>query len=164
MGEKKPPKYVCPLIAVENIDRSRQFYEQILGQQVKMDFGENITFHGDFAIHLKDHFMQLLGGKEKYPTETRAHNGELYFEAEEIEEVHQLLKQHGIEFIHELQEQPWGQRVMRFFDPDGHIIEIGEQLEAVIRRFHEQGLSIQEISKRSSMPEEFVVQSIGEEK
>jgi hypothetical protein len=45
---------------------------------------------------------------------------------------------------------------MRFYDPDGHIIEIGETMEAVVRRFHEQGLSIDLIMERSSMPREFV--------
>lgn len=30
-------KYICPLIVVEDIERSGLFYEKILGQTVKMD-------------------------------------------------------------------------------------------------------------------------------
>ncbi|MFZ5501107.1 MAG: glyoxalase, partial [Candidatus Micrarchaeota archaeon] len=49
-----------------------------------------------------------------------------------------------------------GQRVMRFYDPDGHVIEVGEAMEAVVWRFHREGMTHEEISARSSMPLEFV--------
>lgn len=45
-------KYVCPLITVSDMKVARDFYENILDQKVKYDFGESVTFHGDFAIHL----------------------------------------------------------------------------------------------------------------
>jgi catechol 2,3-dioxygenase-like lactoylglutathione lyase family enzyme len=57
-------KFICPLITVSDIEKSRDFYENILGQKVKFDFGENITFHGDFAIHLISHFKELIDNKE----------------------------------------------------------------------------------------------------
>ncbi len=44
-------KFICSLIVVEDVQKSKFLYEQILGQIVKMDFGENITFNGDFVIH-----------------------------------------------------------------------------------------------------------------
>ena len=156
-------RFVCPLIVVENITNSRRFYERVLGQQVQYDFGENVTYQGDFAIHRRAHFQQLLGDPTHYPFIPRAHNGELYFEADDIEAVLSQLKRNSIEFIHELQEQPWGQRVMRFYDPDGHIIEIGEPMETVVWRFFKQGLSIREICERSSMPAEFVERVIKEQ-
>ena len=59
-------KYVCSLIVVEDIQRSRDFYERILKQKVKYDFGENVTFEGGFAIHLKKHFEKITKG-EKSP-------------------------------------------------------------------------------------------------
>jgi len=39
-----------------------------------------------------------------------------------------------------------------------HIIEVGESMESVARRFLSKGLSIEETAKRISMPEEFVNQ------
>lgn len=65
-----------------------------------------------------------------------ANNFELYFETDEIEGIFNRLKNEGIEFIHDIREQPWGQRVMRLYDPDYHIIEIGESMEAVVLRYH----------------------------
>lgn len=155
-------KFICPLIAVEDIAVSRHFYEYILGQEVKFDFGENVVFKGDFAIHLKAHFQQLLGNPALYPVTQRAYNGELYFETSEIETIYERLKRQEVEFIHKPREQPWGQWVIRFYDPDGHIVEIGETMEAFVWRFYRQGLSIVEISERTSLTVEFVEQIINE--
>jgi len=38
-------KYVCSLIVVKDIQRSRFFYEK-LGLKIKYDYGENIEFDG----------------------------------------------------------------------------------------------------------------------
>lgn len=46
----------------------------------------------------------------------------------------------------------WGQRVVRFYDPDGHIIEVGESLSAVCRRFLVQGMTQEEVALRMDIP------------
>jgi catechol 2,3-dioxygenase-like lactoylglutathione lyase family enzyme len=145
-------KFVSPLIVVEDMARSRQFYEQLLGQKVKFDFGVDVAFEGDFTIHLKSHFQSLLGEASRYPITSKAHNGELYFDADEIESIYQRLQAAGVEFIEEIQEQPWGQRAMRLYDPDGHILEIGEPMDMSVRRFYGQGWSIERIAQKTGMP------------
>ena len=157
-------KYVGPLMVVEDIKRSRHFYEQILGQHVDMDFGENVAFQGGFSIHRKGHFQELLGDSTRHPIVSKANNGELYFESDEIEEVLGRLKGNSVEFVSEIEEQPWGQLAMRFYDPDGHIIEIGEPMESTVQRLHKQGLSPQEIVKKTGMPAEFVEKAVKEAK
>lgn len=152
-------KYICALIVVKDIKRSRNFYENILGQKVEYDFGENVSFKGGFAIHLEDHYAQLLS-IENDNILTKSNNFELYFETDDMESIFKALKKEKIAFIHQIKEQPWGQRVMRFYDPDFHVIEVGESMEAVVLRFHGMGLSIELISKKSSMPEEFVRNAI----
>lgn len=150
-------KYICPLITVKDIDRARDFYENILNQKVKFDFGENVTFWGDFAIHLESHFSHLIDEK---PIKQGGNNFELYFEEDQIEQMVATLKEHHIQFIHEIREQPWQQKVVRFYDPDQHIIEIGESLEHLAYRLHNKGLTPEHISKRTSMPLDFVNESI----
>ncbi|MEW9121058.1 MAG: hypothetical protein AB2421_00005 [Thermotaleaceae bacterium] len=49
-----------------------------------------------------------------------------------------------------------GQRVIRFYDPDMHIIEVGESMETVVKGFIKQGLSIEETAERTQHPIEFV--------
>lgn len=151
-------RFICPLIVVNNIEVSRSFYEKVLNQKVQYDFGENVSFEGGFAIHLKSHFSDLLNINERDIIQ-KSNNGELYFEEEDLDSFLQKLKDTGsIEYVHGLKEQPWGQRAIRFYDPDKHIIEVAELMESVVKRFLSKGLSIEETAKRTLMPEEFVRQ------
>ena len=45
-------------------------------------------------------------------------------------------------------EAGWGQRSIRFYDLDGHIIEVGENMKMVVKRFLDSGMSMEETSKR----------------
>ncbi|MBN2213461.1 MAG: VOC family protein [Bacteroidales bacterium] len=150
-------KYICPLITVSDIGRSRDFYERILGQKVKYDYGENVTFEGDFAIHLRSHFKELINNKK---IKSCSNNFELYFEHDDPDKLVEKLKDHGVTFIHEMREQPWRQRVVRFYDPDNNIIEVGESLEHLSYRLNHEGMTAGEISGIISMPEIFVKKSI----
>jgi catechol 2,3-dioxygenase-like lactoylglutathione lyase family enzyme len=150
-------KYICPLITVSDIKRSRDFYEKILKQKVKFDFGENVTFEGDFSIHLRNHFKSLIDNKE---IRTGGNNFELYFEYDEIDQIVEKLKENNITFVHEVREQPWRQKVVRFYDPDENIIEIGESLEFLSSRLYKEGLSIEKITSTTNMSVEFVKKSI----
>ena len=152
-------KYVCALIVVRDIKVARNFYENILGQKVKCDFGENVTFVGDFAIHLEEHYSKLLG-EGNHPILRNSHNFELYFETDQIDSILARLEENEVEFLHKIREQPWGQRVMRFYDPDFHIVEVGETMESVVLRYHKTGMSIEEIRNRTSMPIELVEKTI----
>ncbi len=152
-------KYICALIVVEDIKKSRYLYENILGQTVKADFGENITFHGDFSIHQKKHFKDLINN---LPISIKSNNSELYFEDDDLENIVDRLKDSGIEFVHEIIEQPWKQKVIRFYDYDKNMIEIGERLEHVAYRLSTQKYSIEEICKITYLTENVVLKSIRE--
>jgi catechol 2,3-dioxygenase-like lactoylglutathione lyase family enzyme len=151
-------KFICPLIVVNNMEVSRNFYEKVLNQKVQYDFGENVSFEGGFAIHLKSHFSNLIS-INKNDIVQKSNNCELYFEEGNLDSFLQKLKgMDSIEYVHGLKEQPWGQRVIRFYDPDMHIVEVGEPMESVIKRLLSEGSSVEETSKRTLMPEEFVRQ------
>jgi uncharacterized glyoxalase superfamily protein PhnB len=49
----------------------------------------------------------------------------LYFEDADLEAAFGRIAG-AVELIHGIRREAWGQRVFRFFDPDGHIVEIGE--------------------------------------
>lgn len=149
-------RFVCPLIVVNDIRVSLEFYEKVLEQRVQFDFGENVEFEGGFAIHQKSHFSGLINVDPNEIPE-KPNNFELYFEEENLDDfVKRLEDLEGKEYVHPLREQPWGQRVIRFYDPDKHIVEVGEPMESVARRFLKQGLSVEETAERISMPKEFV--------
>lgn len=146
-------KFICPLIAVNDITVSKNFYESILKQKVISDFGENVTFDGGFSI--QSNYKNLIE-KNENDILKKSNNFELYFEEDNLDDFVCNIKNNVIEYVHELKEQPWGQRVVRFYDPDKHIIEVGESMIAVIKRFLNQGMSIEETSKRTMYPIEFV--------
>ena len=145
-------KFICPLITVADVKVSRNFYENILGQTVESDYGENVSF-GGFAIHLQSHFKMLLDNKE---VASGGNNFELYFEYDDVEKIVEKLKAENVEFVHELREQPWKQFVVRFYDPDKNIIEIGESMEHLVLRLHQQNHSADEISKMTGLDKNFV--------
>ena len=153
-------RFICPLVVVDNIKVSKDFYENVLNQKIQYDFGENVSFKSGFAIHLKSHFSDLIN-INKNEIIQKSNNMELYFEEEDLDSFLQKLKDiDSIRYVHELKEQPWGQRVIRLYDPDMHIIEIGEPMQSVVKRLLSKGLSVEETVKKTLMPEEFVKQFI----
>jgi len=153
----KSIKFVSSLITVSDINLSRKFYESILNQKVEYDFGANVSFHNGFAIHLDKHFSSLIDNREIVQG---GNNFELYFEHNDLDKFVEVLFENQVELVHPLREQPWKQRVVRFYDPDRHIIEVGESMEHVAYRLSKEGMSETEISQSIMMPVEFVRNSI----
>lgn len=145
-------KYISSLITVSDINRSRFFYENLLKQEVESDFGENVGFKGGFAIHLEAHYKNLI----KKEIKQGGNNFELYFEDDNLDQLVNTLKDNSVEFVHELREQPWGQKVVRFYDPDKHIVEIGETMKHLVQRLKKSGLEPEQISKATSLPINYV--------
>lgn len=138
---------------VKDIEKSKDFYCNLLGLTIKLDFGKNVIFsEGVTAWEIqKNHIIPVKLGLENI-SDIQNNRFELYFETEELEHVLERLMRNGIRFLHNIHEEPWGQRTIRFFDPDNHLIEFGESMQTFIKRFHETGLSPEEISKRTSVP------------
>lgn len=148
-------KYKLPLLVVSDIDVSRKFYEDVLQQRVIMDFGANITFAGDFALQTKTTWSDFIN-KDESEIHSKSNNFELYFEEIQFDEFFAQLNSLSIQYVHDVVEYPWGQRVLRFYDPDLHIVEVGESMEAVVARFIDLGLSVEETAERTQHPVDFV--------
>ena len=70
-----------------------------------------------------------------------------------IHKDHKLLTEAGVKFLHEINEEEWGQRTIRFFDPDNHLVEIGDTMRTFVLRLFKQGLTTSQISdKRGLIP------------
>ena len=152
-------KFICSLITVDDITKARKLYEGILHQRVISDFGENVAFEGGFALHQKDHFKQLIDNKEII---TGANSFELYFEEDDLHTIELELKKEGFIFIHTIKEQPWRQQVLRFYDCDMNIIEIGERLEHEAYRLHKENKTIEEIMKLTYLSKKKIEIAISE--
>jgi len=140
-------KYEGVCIAVKDVNLARKFYEDLFGLEVFQDYGINISF--SCGISLQQEFDWLLGvPKEKILKES--HNMELYFEEDDFNGFLKKLKQYpDIKYIGDgVKEQDWGQRTVRFYDLDGHIIEVGENMKMVVKHFLDSGMTMKETSER----------------
>lgn len=150
-------KYVCALFTVRDIAVAKDFYVRVLKQKVEIDFGVNVGFEGGFALHEREHFRALIGDRD---IAVGGNCGELYFEEEDLERIEAELKKEKVEFIHGLREQAWRQRVLRFYDPDRHIVEIGEPMDLLCSRLAKEGLGAAEIGRATGLAADFVERAL----
>ena len=147
-------KFTCALIAVSNLEQSKKFYEEVLGQKIALDLGWNVVFSGGFALQL--HFDKIIS-IDKDSMVQKSHNFELYFEEDDFDGfLCHLKKFDNILYVHPPKKHDWQQRVVRLYDPDLHIIEIGESMAVIARRYLNEGYSAEETAKIIQHPVEFV--------
>ena len=148
-------KFSNPLIVTADLALAKQFYQEVLGLSVVLDFGANVTLDGGICLQTLDTWKDFIGTEDItfYP-----HSSELYFVEEDFDGFLLRLSQHEIQYVHPMKEHRWGQRVVRFYDPDGHIIEVGESLSAVCRRFQAQDMTHEEIARRMDVPLSYVLE------
>ena len=112
--------------------------------EVFQDYGRNIAFTCGLALQQDFDWLVHL---PKESILRKSNNVELCFEEQDFDSfLHKLKKYPNIECLGEVIEHSWGQRVIRFYDLDGHIIEVGENMKIVIKRFLASGMTIDEVS------------------
>jgi catechol 2,3-dioxygenase-like lactoylglutathione lyase family enzyme len=142
-------KFHSTVIFVKQIGQSKDFYTRLLDFSVEHDFGKNVILSNGLTIWeiMDNHIIS-----KQLETRMESNRFELYFESEDIETKFNLLEKAGIKFLHKIHEEPWGQRTFRFFDPDYHLIEIGEPLEVFVSNMKRRGMSVKQISEQSGIP------------
>lgn len=142
-----------PMLVVSDIDRSVDFYKTVLGLHVIMDFGANKTLTGGLTLQTLETWQNFIGKKD---VKFGANNAEIYFEEDHFDTFLKQLETQNIQYVHRVIEHAWGQRVVRFYDPDKHIIEVGENLKIVCKRFLDSGMTPEQIAERMNVPIKFV--------
>lgn len=152
-----PVRFHSTALFVKDIEISKRFYTEQLGQSIELDFGKNVILKNGITLwEIQSHHIipQIIGNHAvSHPESNRF---ELYFETEELEATYERLTQAGVSFLHPIHEEPWGQRTFRLFDPDSHLIEIGEPLNVFVRRLHGEGMAADQISRKTGVPMDMV--------
>lgn len=147
-------KYSNTLIAVKDMDASLAFYKEFFDQDVILDFGWCKTLSCGLTLQL---FFDKIAGFDESTMHYKSNTMELYFVTEDFDGFIDLLKKHPeVELVHEAKEFPWHQRGIHIYDPNGHMLEISEDMYVVAKRLFLQGLSIEETVKESQHPIEMV--------
>ena len=151
----EPMRFKGPAAYIADLDRSRAFYEGVLGLSVLrvMSRGETpiaVAYAQGLSIWLaSDAYASLFGDASLAPQDLRGGNWENTFETDRYEEIYQQLRTEGAEFLYEPRTMPWGQRGFRVYDPDGHILDIAETMAACVRRQATEGRTLEQISATS---------------
>ena len=111
------------LIVVEDIEKSKKFYHDLFGLDVILDNEENVILTEGLVLQEKTIWKNLL----ERDIISESNSCELYFEEKNIEAfVEKLDKLYpDIKFVNRLMTHSWGQKIVRFYDLDGNLIEVG---------------------------------------
>lgn len=141
------------MLIVTDIDKSVEFYKKVLGLRVIMDFGVNKTLTGGLALQSLESWQEFI---ETDDVVFGGNSSEVYFEEENFDIFTDKLKKCAVEYVHPVKEHSWGQRVVRFYDPDKHIIEVGENIKTVCKHFLDNGMTPEQVAERMDVPMKFV--------
>lgn len=148
-------KFKNPLLVVSDMERSVQFYKEVLGLHKIMDFGANVTLTGGLSLQTRETWAEVIGiSADELGWCGRV--SEIYFEEDDFDAFAEKLSRMEIHYVHPVKEHTWGQRVVRFYDPDGHIVEVGENMKAVCKRFLDSGMTEEQAAERMDVPLKFI--------
>ncbi len=137
-------KYTCVVLSVADIAAARRFYEDLFGLDVYQDYGINVSFTCGLALQQEFDWLIHL---PKESIQKKPNNAELCFEEEDFDGFLKKLEAYPqTERLGGVIEHSWGQRVIRFYDLDGHIIEVGEDMKMTVNRFLASGMTMEEVS------------------
>lgn len=146
-------RYESTLLSVKDIKKSIKFYDEVFGLKVETDFGANVTLTGGhLALQTDDTWRGFINKEVSYGSNA----SEIYFEEDDFDSFIEKLSFMDIEYVHPVKEHSWGQRAVRIYDPDRHIIEIGENIVSVVKKFLDGGMSAEETAVRMDVSLEYI--------
>ena len=116
-------KFKNVLIVVKDIERSRRFYHDLFGLEMILDNDGNMILTEGLVLQEEKYWTEFLG-REIVPENN---SFEHYFEESNIEGFIEKLEKYypDVKYVNRLMTHSWGQKVIRFYDPDGNLIEVG---------------------------------------
>ena len=111
------------LIVVKDIEKAKQFYYDLFGLEMLRDNDGNMILTDGLVLQEERYWKEFLK-REIIP---QSNSCELYFEEADIEGFVEKLETlyPDIQYVNRLMTHSWGQKVIRFYDPDGNLIEVG---------------------------------------
>lgn len=141
------------MLVVSDIDKSVEFYSKLFGLRIVADFGANKTLSGGLALQTQETYKKFI---ETDSISYGGNNFELYFEVDDFDNFTSKLHNFDIVYVHQIKTHSWGQRVVRFYDLDRNIIEVGENMKTVCRRFLDSGMTPEQVARRMDVPIQYI--------
>ena len=105
------------------MEKSKAFYRELFGLEVILDNDGNVILTEGLVLQDAAIWRAFLG-RDIVPQNNAS---ELYFEEPDLGAFARKLEAYRepIQYVNRLMEHSWGQKVIRFYDPDGNLIEVG---------------------------------------
>ena len=115
------------LIVVKDINKAKQFYYDLFGLEMIQDNDGNMILTDGLVLQEERYWKEFL----KRDIIPQSNSCELYFEEADIEEFVEKLETlyPDIRYVNRLMTHSWGQTVIRFYDLDGNLIEVGTPMK-----------------------------------
>lgn len=118
-------RFANPLVLVEDLDASVAFYARLLGAQPRERAGDFALFTGGLGLHRRGPFLDSAFGSAAAEGRGGTSGVALYFEADDLDDEWERLRSVA-DVVHAPRVEPWGGRIFRLRDPEGHVVEVGE--------------------------------------
>lgn len=149
-------RFHSAVLFTQEIRQLKEFYEIFLGQVPEEDYGNCVIFKGGFTIWKLE---------KEYPVSRELgyrydhlgnRNMELCFETDTFGTVVEHILSADLRILHNVTEEEWGQYTIRFFDPEGNLVEIGESPRCFVGRMASSGMDIDAIAMKTGLAEPLV--------
>lgn len=121
------------VLIVEDLDRALRFYTEVVGLRLghrSGDYAQLATGATRVGLYTRDAMSMTLGTQLKKPTQD-APGFEIGFKVPDVDAAFSELVRRGASPAMHPTTRPWGQRTAYVRDPDGHLIELAQDLPSV---------------------------------
>ena len=111
------------LMAVKDVEKSKKFYHDLFGLNTILNSDGKVILTEGLVLQDEKIWRECLN-KEVI---SKNHACELYFEEPDIEAFVEKLEElyPDVTYANRLMTHSWGQQIVRFYDLDGNLIEVG---------------------------------------
>lgn len=149
-------QYHSVVLMCDDLEKSQAFYEELFGLTIELAIEGLVCFQGGISLWKRRIATDLVYGGAEPSGPAERPSQEIYFETDDIDGFFSKISKAGIPLLHPVQVTPWHQKTVRFFDPDRHLIEVGESMVEVIRRLGKNGSSPEKVAEMVMMPVEII--------
>jgi lactoylglutathione lyase len=113
------------ILYVEDIERSLAFYRLVLGvvgTRRSDTYAELVLSNSRLGFYDRRVAPELIG------RETQGSGAELLFLVDSVDDEVDRLVRAGVRILTGPIDRPWGHRTVHLQDPDGHVVELAEEI------------------------------------
>ncbi|HJP64688.1 MAG TPA: VOC family protein [Actinomycetota bacterium] len=115
------------ILYVDDLERAVAFYQDRLGLELKLrgdGYVEFVTEGTKFGLFERSKVPELIGREARAP----GPDGEVLFIVGDVDGEDRRLRSAGVSILSGPVDRPWGHRTVHVTDPDGHVVELAQEI------------------------------------